>query len=281
VLNLTADTLFVSIADQKVSGLPNGVFISLPGDAGFDIFQLESGMLGYGDGANLHFEESGLMITLSGAHVFQARKSIDVPLLPENERSKRFVHMRDIAGRIAPQVGAGVLWSLVDDLLKRRLADIPTPTPWLHSTQEGLICLMSGLRSADEEVIMQGVLKLIGLGVGLTPSGDDLLTGCVGALALWGEVNPTEAWITPLLHSILVTAEGKTNRIALNYLHQAARCEISDELSDFISCLLTDSHTDPQHAVEGLFSYGASSGSELGLGAFLCLTAVANQRMGV
>src|SRR5713226_5621416 len=56
-------------------------------------------------------------------------------------------------------------------------------TPLERSASLGLTDLFSGLRRANRSQVARGAHTLAGLGPGLTPSGDDLLVGCLLALA--------------------------------------------------------------------------------------------------
>ena len=68
---------------------------------------------------------------------------------------------------------------------------------------------------------------------------------------------------------MLESVARNSNPISLNYLAQAIRLEISSELFEFIRCLFEQKAEKIKKAIQNLFSYGATSGAELGLGAFL------------
>ncbi len=112
-----------------------------------------------------------------------------------------------------------------------------------------------------------GAAGLIGLGPGLTPSGDDLIGGALCALhaAGRGEICARlAAWALPL-------ARERTNRISKAHLACAAEGESGEVVSEAILALLSG---DP-FALERIGAIGHTSGWDALAGAALALRAVA------
>jgi Protein of unknown function (DUF2877) len=113
---------------------------------------------------------------------------------------------------------------------------------------------------------------LIGLGPGLTPSGDDLLGGMMIALAAFGRrdlARRTAEWVLPL-------AATRTGAVSAAHLACAALGEGSAALHDMLGALaLGDGRHRIAAALDGLAALGHSSGWDMLTGAVLACAALA------
>ena len=115
-----------------------------------------------------------------------------------------------------------------------------------------------------------GVARLAGLGVGLTPSGDDFLAG----LMLW-------AWLVhpvpgELCRLIARTAADLTTTLSAALLRSASRGECSAAWHLLLMALSRGSAVEIAMALEGVLAHGATSGADALAGflwAGLCLPA--------
>jgi hypothetical protein len=97
---------------------------------------------------------------------------------------------------------------------------------------------------------------LLGLGPGLTPSGDDLLGGALATLAAIGFADLRNA----IWAAIGPDARSRTNDIAFAHLSAAAEGECAPALTDAIDALLSGRAQDLPSALEGLAAVGHTSG---------------------
>jgi hypothetical protein len=91
---------------------------------------------------------------------------------------------------------------------------LPTPDPARRAYAEGLASLM---KWRADETSVQSCAALIGLGVGLTPAGDDALGGAAIALQVFGERAAAET----LAAFLRANAPGRTSDIAWAFLDAA------------------------------------------------------------
>lgn len=113
-----------------------------------------------------------------------------------------------------------------------------------------------------------GAAGLIGLGPGLTPSGDDLIGGALCALHATGRgaiAARLAAWALPL-------AKSNTNRISLAHLACAAEGECSEAVNDAIVALVSGGEAD----LGRIDAIGHTSGWDALAGAVLALRALAH-----
>jgi hypothetical protein len=104
-------------------------------------------------------------------------------------------------------------------------------TGWQERAREPIARLLDGLSAGEPSNIQAGAAALAGLGMGLTPSGDDFIIGVM--YALWCTSPPEEA--TARCAELLQVAADKTNRLSASYLARAACGEAGeDALSGFV-----------------------------------------------
>jgi hypothetical protein len=127
-----------------------------------------------------------------------------------------------------------------------------------------------GLEALRESVLggrdlAEAASHLLGLGPGLTPSGDDVLAGFMAALRLGlksrNRSNDNEA-LDLLLKPVVTQAEAATNTLSREMLLYASRGELTDTAERLILCLLGGCAEDITPHVFSLLAYGATSGAD-------------------
>ncbi|MGY0021729.1 oxamate carbamoyltransferase subunit AllH family protein [Streptomyces sp. YJ-C3] len=126
---------------------------------------------------------------------------------------------------------------------------------------EGRTALVAALRDRNDAAIRRGILALLGLGPGLTPAGDDFLTGLALLAALPGS---GLAPLLPALRDTLDEHPGRTTDLSLATLAEAASGRVRSELIDVLRQLADESRSPralhvPVHAV---LAIGHTSGSD-------------------
>jgi len=136
-------------------------------------------------------------------------------------------------------------------------------TPLERSASPGLADLSSGLRQADRSQVARGARTLAGLGPGLTPSGDDVLVGCLLALTALPDVDGASA-----REAIAVSARHRTTQISTAYLDAAARGEASEAWHRLAAAMSTSDAVRVVGAAREVLVVGETSGSDM-LGGFV------------
>ncbi|MFJ2029876.1 DUF2877 domain-containing protein [Streptosporangium sp. NPDC087985] len=128
--------------------------------------------------------------------------------------------------------------------------------------------------------LLRGVMaaeQLVGLGPGLTPSGDDMLAGLLVALRHLGTAAgaPRAVWLADwLAAAVTFDARGRTTPISATLLHCAARGEASGEVLAVLRALAGRQALEP--ALHRLLQLGHTSGADLAWGLRIGLTSVVN-----
>ena len=110
--------------------------------------------------------------------------------------------------------------------------------------------------------------KIIGLGPGFTPSGDDFL---IGFLVIYNSLSATIAR-TPI-HLEFTQLAGRTNWISAKLVDYAQHLQVDDQLLDVIRSI-SDHQQDTVTALEALIPRGHTSGIDIATGVVLGLSVV-------
>ncbi|WP_222263504.1 DUF2877 domain-containing protein [Modestobacter marinus] len=132
--------------------------------------------------------------------------------------------------------------------------------PGLPSGPSGpLAALRGAVRRADLDAALRTATRLVGLGPGLTPAGDDVLAGLTAGLVLLGHPSAERfaAGVTSL-------ANGRTTELSRALLRHAAAGRVSGEFAAVLRGLVGDGSLAP--AVDALLGSGSTSGRALALG---------------
>ena len=194
----------------------------------------------------------GLEIRLGVAVVWEPRPDWDTLRARRSAIASRLPLVRDLCLRHAP---GGSLLPLVG-------APLPDDAPGraiLSAAQVGAEVLREGV-AGDPERLREGVARLAGLGGGLTPAGDDFLTGAM----LW-------AWLAhpepgPLCRAMSGAALPRTTTLSAAFLRAAARGECSAPWHALLAALGMGPHQGMEAriaaAVRKILSHGATSGAD-------------------
>lgn len=118
------------------------------------------------------------------------------------------------------------------------------------------------LRSGEASV--EPVAAMLGLGPGLTPSGDDVAAGLLAALAWRAALRDLQAGPAAMLaEAILTAAQLRTNRISMRLLHYACRGTLYEPAMQLGAALLAGDTVSAVAHVPRVLSIGATSGADL------------------
>lgn len=148
----------------------------------------------------------------------------------------------------------------------------PAPSsdsPLLQRARPAISALEKWL-AGDADVPPRNIVPgLVGLGPGLTPSGDDYLGGAMIALVMSGRAEDAASLASPVL---AMAAEG-TNRISAAHLRAAAKGLGADALHRTVDALARGDDTALAAGLRGLDAIGHSSGWDALAGAVSALKA--------
>src|SRR5689334_13701985 len=122
-----------------------------------------------------------------------------------------------------------------------------------------LAALRGAVRRADLDAALRTASRLIGLGPGLTPAGDDVMAGTMAGLVLLG--HPAAERFAAGVYSL---AAGRTTDLSRALLRHAASGRVSGEYAAVLQGLVGERPLTP--AIAGLLATGSTSGRAMALG---------------
>ncbi len=154
-------------------------------------------------------------------------------------------------------------------LLARGTPDFP-----LARAGEGLARFAEAARAGDADEIARAAGVLIGLGPGLTPSGDDYLAGVSFATRLLAAADPS---LSPrgrtIRQGIRQAIQGRTNRVSASLLRDATDGLGFRAMHELCDALAAGQSGAAERAARGLAAIGHSSGWDLLVGLLVGLNA--------
>jgi len=159
-----------------------------------------------------------------------------------------------------------------DDILNQ-LTKLPI-TNYQFSNSPASNSLVSALANADLSSALNAAQKLAGLGIGLTPAGDDFILGAI--LAAW-IIHPREI-ASVVAKDVANTAAPLTTSLSAAWLRSVGRGEAGILWHDFFSALITNDVFDIQLKMTKLLSVGETSGADA-MSGFLGVTTYFSERI--
>lgn len=132
------------------------------------------------------------------------------------------------------------------------------PVPGFQLPKPLISSLTSSLASGDISTAKNAASKLAGLGIGLTPSGDDFIMGALYATWI---VHPSNVACI-LAEEIASTAAALTTSLSAAWLRVAGKGEAGILWHKFFDALLVGPIANPTYAMEKILAVGATSGAE-------------------
>ena len=204
-------------------------------------------------------------VDLRGAMLWNAKRN---PLkVPRQQLQARLAIAERIAVQTAPDGGLAPLLRHLGQLVDTA-AETPPP-PGLDALNSaawaGLQALLPAWRRGDVQAVERAATRLVGLGPGLTPSGDDVLAGL-----LVGAARPRPQLLRrELAEACLTAAKGRTTDLALARLRHATGGAIEEVQERVLEGLLDSDDSQLQQAVARAARWGHSSGVDTLVGLFL------------
>jgi hypothetical protein len=279
-LNIAAGDRLIAVAPQSAGGLPNGIAVS--GAPDFRALGLLEGMQVNGGWPRFELPQAGVRLDLSRAWAWSPRLpagSIDPGDGAMRRRVEAAAHV--VAAR-ATRVGFAQCIELLRPVAVGAAAGFgggwaaepgsaeDTGSSAARAGMRSIEAMRRAVADGDRAGVLDATDELIGLGDGLTPSGDDFLVGLTAALRATGH-----ELAGPIATHAAERASGTTD-IARVALEHASRGEYAERIHEVIGALARSDETTLRIQIERALSWGASSGADSLLGVLVALEAAAS-----
>jgi hypothetical protein len=268
VMGITSHGTFLLLASGWVVFLSPDVYrgpLTLNYKGGPDDF----GFLKTGSPARVHpdhifFPESSLAIHTGQAKTWHAPPLHRDTLPP----SQRLSQMALVARQLLARGQASDFGVLIPDMLGDMGASKAQETP-VYPLMERL---QNSLHEGKLTAIVEGMQAILGMGGGLTPSGDDVVTGYLLTLTRWGHALAPDLEIKALARDILQGAYRKTTTLSANLIECASLGQANERLILALDGILSG-NTDAPTCARYLAGWGNTSGVDALAGMALALSA--------
>lgn len=212
------------------------------------------------------FKEINLVITTQDSRVWRAEGPMTIPL-SKAERLAKVTHCAEFVLSQKPGVG---LSRVLAAMFSFSMGDISSDTGDIF-VRVDFSKIRKSIANLDLDAFTSMATSMLGAGQGLTPSGDDFMTGLILALNRWGK----KLWPADNLDEanrvIVEAAYHRTTRLSANLIELAARGKGDERLIGGLDLLMSDIRYDPG-ALLDLLGWGASSGVDAFVGMAVALT---------
>ena len=278
VIAVLRNTVYLESDNEGIVGIVGGGAVD--GPLSLRVENLESVLAALNGREGASFHATGESLEIDGSvSVGWTRAHRWVPELPSHvgTREDRVQAARALANEIARTRQAEGFGALVPYLPE--LSDCagtvvaPPGNALLRITIYHLDQFSGAMREGCAEEAAEALASLLGLGPGLTPSGDDLVAGILAMLVwrarLGGATVGATRRVAPtsgLVHWVRAQAPLRTNRISARLLWHAGRGSLYAPAMAVGAALLGGNPDAIRGPAQRLFSIGATSGVDLAAG---------------
>jgi hypothetical protein len=182
--------------------------------------------------------------------------------------SSRIGSLKAIANLIFSQKKEPGLYLVLKDMLAIQLDGLPLVPKAFE--QVDCIRMLQLLKTKDLERIFSALSPFLGLGAGLTPSGDDMILGLLLAYRRWGTVLKTAFDLAKLNDRLKQAASQKTTLLSANLITCASQGQADELLINALDGIMTGSPS-PDQCARDLSDWGNSSGRDALVGMALAI----------
>lgn len=203
-------------------------------------------------------------VNLSNAEVWETQSILD-PILRLTEKLAQT--RLELISWLGNQPSEGLL-PLLPRLTHTAIVHKPThDNIYSRYIADDLEAFTNAISLSDWEHALTLADRLIGFGMGSTPSCDDFLAAYLVVFAIVDSINPgRHTWIPEFNQSIANKAKNRTTLISANMLKSAAQGKISRSHQRLIQTCLFDNNGELELLADQVMRHGATSGGDFLLG---------------
>jgi Protein of unknown function (DUF2877) len=279
--NLLFGGRLLTLHARETPCAPNGLVLPLRAGQG-PLADLQTGMAVIIERGTIHIPTPSLRLSTQNSQPWNPRPRLPTACQPER-LEQNLAYLTALLAEKAPREGLAVLASLsVDPALSSPAPDLAAAADdslLLHTARPAAERLLEGTIHQHIPLARQGASTLIGLGPGLTPSGDDVLIGFMAATSLLSEPLGLSSELYQRLHMELLTiARGRTNKLSITWMEYAKQGEVAEHIGQLFQRLVIDDTRLLEEAALEVLKSGATSGADLLTGVILGSRCLIEQR---
>jgi hypothetical protein len=268
--NLLFGNRLLTLHARETPCAPNGLVLPLRAGGG-PLADLQTGMAVIIERGTISIPTPSLRLSTQNSQPWDPHPHLEPGACPPERLERNLARLLTLMAGRASREGLAALARPEADA-----ASPPTDAPatnesfLLHTARPAAARLLEGATHQHIQSVRQGASTLIGLGPGLTPSGDDLLIGFMAATSLLGEpLGLSSEWYHRLHRELLTIARGRTNQLSITWMEYAQQGQVAEHLGRLFQALVGDDARPLEEAALTVLKTGATSGSDLLAGIIL------------
>jgi hypothetical protein len=210
--------------------------------------------------------DKGLTISLNGTGIWRPKHGVKKPI--SIELVKRNLSL--VKGLASwPNEGFGQLVFHVENMISGAPFNDRQLNQISRSGLPNIKSLISAVRSENLELVGQSAKNLVGLGPGLSPSGDDLLAGFMASLRWTVKSFNGNADRVDEINRTIANVSECTTMLGKQLLTRAADGEVNEAVEGLLETILAGQVEDVKTATEKVLAIGETSGVDSIVGILL------------
>lgn len=134
-----------------------------------------------------------------------------------------------------------------------------------NELSQNILLIHHALSDNNTNGLIKVVLPFIGRGQGLTPSGDDFISGMILTQNRWNSIIKTGIDLKKINNAVIKRAKTATSSLSANLIELAAKGQADERIINVLDYLITGNKLSDD-LLKDLLSYGNTSGMEILVG---------------
>lgn len=207
------------------------------------------------------------IISLGSAKVWSARRPHG-KILGVDGIKRNLDVVKEVAQSEGRYDGLGLLLTYADEIALGKSLEIQDLNTVARIALPKIKNLMRAIRKRNLKSVKKTVENLVGLGPGLTPSTDDMLTGLMISLNLIKQFKAND-YFSEVNKAIMVAVNGRTTMLSQGFMKYAAIGEVAEPIRDMIEAIFTGSMDEVAVNTRRVLTFGETSGVDTIFGVLL------------
>jgi hypothetical protein len=269
-MNLSFGKRIIGILGSSCERGPmNIVLSSTCGATHFFSFGFQVGGVVKLHGRELKLSEN-VSISLDSADIYKSESNLRRPIQKTEDIESNARVAAEVAMKFGKNDGLGELMRLIPWEIREENQRPPrNPNIFVSWALPRVLKLKEALLSMNETVLSSAVEELIGLGPGLTPSGDDMLAGFSLLISLYSKTAKGDLPQARILRKSILKASGRTTRLSSELLRQAVFARGNESARELCEAVLSEDTSSVRHCTRSVLKIGETSGTDIVLGVVL------------
>ncbi|MDD5014185.1 MAG: DUF2877 domain-containing protein [Atribacterota bacterium] len=258
------------VHEQKYGVIPFG--IAIDGKINFKDITLKKDMQLYYNNFTLEIPEADLAITLEVSTNIQVEACEHTQKISRLKTESNVSFASEYALTKGSITGLDGLFNIIDKLFLNEDSQEYNFNFFEQQCFNHLSVLVKSIIKMDFKLIKDSFSHLIGLGIGLTPSMDDVLVGLLSTLFYIKNIFPDKfCFVSTLGKNLYLECKGRTTLVSETYLKYASKGENYEFISDTVWAILFSTKDVLKERINLMLSIGSDSGKGMLLGIILGL----------